>query len=284
MMRNNNFAAFILSHGRAEKMYTFDTLRKAGYTGRIVIIVDDEDPQQNLYKEKFGENVYVFNKREAAQNVDPGDNFSERRGVIYARNACFDIAKKLGFTHFIELDDDYTRFNYKFDENLNFQERTIRDLDSIFDILLDFYNSIDCKSLALAQNGDYIGGKDSAIAKKIKLSRKCMNTFICSVNRPFKFYGRVNEDATAYVLNGGRGDLFFTLGTLAIIQNSTQANAGGMTELYLDSGTYVKSFYSVMYSPSCVKIAEVGTTQKRIHHRIRWKNAVPLIINEDFKK
>ena len=57
-----------------------------------------------------------------------------------------------------------------------------------------------------------------------------------------------------------------------------------MTDLYLDSGTYVKSFYTVMYSPSMAKIGEIGTTQRRLHHRIKWSNAVPVILNESYKK
>lgn len=42
-------------------------------------------------------------------------------------------------------------------------------------------------------------------------------------------------------------------------QMQTQKNAGGMTETYLESGTYLKSFYSVMYAPSCVKLNTMGT-------------------------
>lgn len=62
-MTNNDFAAFILTHGRAEKVITYKTLREQGYTGRIVIVIDDEDKQGNLYKEKFGDAVQVFSKR-----------------------------------------------------------------------------------------------------------------------------------------------------------------------------------------------------------------------------
>lgn len=33
-----------------------------------------------------------------------------------------------------------------------------------------------------------------------------------------------------------------------------QKNKGGMSDVYIDKGTYLKSFYSVMFAPSCVKI------------------------------
>jgi hypothetical protein len=72
-----------------------------------------------------------------------------------------------------------------------------------------------------------------------------------------------------------------------LVQMQTQSNAGGMTEMYLESGTYVKSFYSVMYAPSCVKVGELGDPRSphyRIHHSINWRVAVPKIMRETVRK
>lgn len=63
-----------------------------------------------------------------------------------------------------------------------------------------------------------------------------------------------------------------------------QSNAGGMTSTYLDNGTFVKSFYSVMYSPSCVKIAAMGDKHMRMHHRVNWDCRTPKILNQRWKK
>lgn len=46
----------------------------------------------------------------------------------------------------------------------------------------------------------------------------------------------------------------------------------------------VKSFYSVMISPSSVKINLMGNKHKRMHHVISWNNTVPKIIKESYKK
>lgn len=75
-----------------------------------------------------------------------------------------------------------------------------------------------------------------------------------------------------------------TIGAVQLGQKQTQKNSGGMTELYLDSGTYVKSFYSVMYAPSCVKISLMGASHKRIHHQVTWNNAAVKILNEKYRK
>ena len=45
----NDFAVLIFSHGRADRVYTIPTLRKGGYIGKIYIVVDNEDEQQDEY-------------------------------------------------------------------------------------------------------------------------------------------------------------------------------------------------------------------------------------------
>ena len=107
-----------------------------------------------------------------------------------------------------------------------------------------------------------------------------MNSFVCDTQKPFLFRGRINDDVNTYVSLGRTGDLFFTDMQLQLEQLQTQTNPGGMTELYLDSGTYVKSFYTVMAAPSCTTIGLMGRFNKRLHHNINWRKAVPLIIPE----
>ena len=57
-----------------------------------------------------------------------------------------------------------------------------------------------------------------------------------------------------------------------------------MTDVYLDSGTFLKSFYTVMIAPSCVKLSMMGDKHLRIHHNVNWECAVPKILNEKWKK
>lgn len=280
----NNFAAFILTYGRPNNVKTYDSLKKMGYTGQIYLLVDDTDSTLPEYQKKFGNQVKVFSKKEIAKKFDSADNFTDMRTIVYARNASFEIAKELGIRYFIQLDDDYTAFSYKFDNQLNFKERYIKQLDKVFEAFLDYYKTIPALSIALAQGGDYLGGKKGAFKNSLHLMRKCMNTFFCDVQRPFNFIGRINEDVNTYTYLGTQGNLFFTIPNVKITQQTTQKNEGGMTELYLDSGTYIKSFYTVMFCPSSVKIAEMGEKNRRIHHQINWNTTVPKIIEEKYKK
>ena len=285
-MIDEDFAVFILTHGRADNVKTYKTLKRFGYTGKTYLICSDDDKQIETYKENYKEQVIVFSKNKYKNTFDIGDNFDDQRVVVYARNACFDLAKKVGIKYFLVLDDDYTDFSYRFNGELSYNKGRgyIKNVDDIFKAVLDYYKTIPAKTIALSQNGDWIGGHNSSWAKELKLKRKCMNSFFCSTERPFKFTGRINEDVNAYTRLGALGDLFLTISNVSLKQTDTQSNKGGLTDIYLSQGTYVKSFYSVMFSPSSVKVAMLNTERSRLHHRVSWNNAIPVILNEKYRK
>ena len=279
----DDFAVFILTHGRPNSIYTVKSLRKHGYTGKIIIVIDNEDSSADEYFKQY-EDVEMFNKKEIAATFDEADNFEDRRAIVYARNACFQIAKKRNIKYFMEMDDDYTNFDYRIYTEEKQKPSSIYNLDSIILALLEFYKNTNFATISMAQGGDFIGGKHNQMAQKPTIFRKCMNSFICSTDRPFQFIGRINEDVNTYVHQQSKGLLMGTIPFVSLTQKTTQKNKGGMTELYLDSGTYVKSFYTVMFSPSSCYIKPMGDKHIRLHHAIKWDNAVPKIISEEHKK
>jgi len=278
----NKYCVLILSHGRPDRIYTYRTLRRHGYTGPIFIVIDDYDKTAEEYKRLYKKEVVVFNKQRYIDETDKADNFGKTKTIVFARNAGFDIAESLGYKQFIELDDDYTSFVYKYNKTKCYEARPIRNLDAIWDLIFNFYASHDILSTAMSQTGDHIGGKYSGFG--LKGSRKAMNSFFLSTERRFKFIGTINEDVNTYFLLGGQGKIFLTIPIVALQQKSTQQNQGGMTDVYLDHGTYLKTFYTVMLCPSSVKCSIMVTKNKRIHHRINWKATVPKIISDRFKK
>mgnify|MGYP007089737897 CR=1 FL=1 len=282
-MPTKNFAAFILTHGRPDKVITWDTLKKSGYTGRTYLILDDEDETADAYRERFGsENVITFSKADAAKTFDICDNITEHRGVVYARNAAFQIAKDLGLDYYVQLDDDYTDFLYRYVEDEVIRSGQIRSLDDIADAMCQLLDDTGATCVAWSQGGDHMGGVGGPIRKGVL--RKAMNSMFFRVDRPTTFLGRINEDVNAYVVHGARGDIFLTVMGLQLNQVQTQKSSGGMTELYLDNGTFVKSFYSVVLAPSCVSIRTMGRTDRRYHHSVKWSNAVPKILSDKYRK
>ena len=278
------FVVFILTHGRAYNMHTYRALKNSGYTGDIIFVVDNEDSMVKDYQEIYGiENVYVFDKLKKSKEVDSMDLSDDRRAILYARCACFDIAEELGYDYFLELDDDYTNFRSRVINGDSLDTVYIKDFDSLVNIVLEFLEVSNAHTVALSQIGDFIGGKNSKLCKD-KLSRKAMNAFFCKTSRRFNWFGRMNEDVSTYITLGSRGYLFFTISDVSIDQLATQSLSGGMSSSYADSGTYVKTFYTIMSAPSCVKMYTIGVTHKRFHHLIDWNSAVPKIISSRYKK
>jgi hypothetical protein len=285
--KHNDFCILILTNGRPDRVITYKSLQNAGNTYPVYIVIDNEDKTAEQYFANYGrDRVVVFDKKAIAKTTDQYDNFNNLRTTTHVRNALFDVASRLGFKYFLALDDDYTDFRYKFSSRNVYGDYIVhQNIDAVFDAVLDFYiDNPRILSICFAQGGDFIGGASGTMAKKIHIKRKAMNTWFCSTERRFKFVSRLNEDVNTFMTLGNRGLLFMTTNQFAINQLQTQHNAGGMTDAYLDSGTYVKSFYTVMCLPSCTKIGMMGTVTPRLHHKITWNNAVPKIVDEKYKK
>lgn len=280
----NNICIFIITHGRPESILTLKTLSEAGSKLPYYLVIDNEDKQEQKYFEKYKEKVLQFDKKEYALKVDNFDNSGNYRTTTHARNACFDFAEKLGFENFLVLDDDYTEFKFRIKKGLVHPKdrfKIKKDIDKIFMKTMEYYLSSNFASICFSQGGDWFGGETN-FNKKPK--RKAMNSFFCSTKRRFNFISRLNEDVNTYMQLGHTGNIFLTIPFIQLDQMQTQSNKGGMSEAYLNSGTYTKSFYTVMCRPDCTRINKMGRTNKRFHHLIDWSIAVPCIIDEKYKK
>ena len=279
----NNFAVFILTHGRSENVLTYNTLRKCGYNGKIYLIVDNEDSHLEAYQKNFGiEYVKIFDKKAMADKIDEANNFDNRKVIVHARNYCFELANELNYKYFIQLDDDYYEFIYKFSDTKG--QVLAKDINKVFNLMFNFYKKTNALSICFAQTGDFIGGVDNGKGVYRFAKRKCMNSFFCSTDRPFQFVGSINEDVNTYTTLAGKGELFLTIPVFAINQKDSQTQKDGMSDIYKLQGTYIKSFTTVLMQPSNVKVSIMNATHKRIHHSISWKNTTPMIVSQTYKK
>ena len=206
----DDFAVIIVSHGRADNVATLRTLAKCGYTGKYYIVVDDEDSDLPNYQRIYGEDkIIVFNKESVRHKFDMLDNFEGTNVVVFARNTLHDIARSLGLKYFLELDDDYRIFQHRWEKDKSLKGTDIKDFDKIVDIYIEFLETSGAKTVAFVQGGDMLGGVDRTIWRT-RCIRKAMNCFFCSVDRPFTFDGRLNEDANSYIRYGNIGDLYLS--------------------------------------------------------------------------
>ena len=283
MADKSKFAILILTHGRPHHVRTYDSLRRSGYTGPIYLVIDNEDPTGQEYRDVYGpENVFEFNKEEIAQQVDTGDTNPSRASTLFVRTALTQIAKEIGLDYFAQFDDDYTNFSYRYIRKNKMLSHTIRNFDRIIPVMLDLLEDTNALTVALSQGGDHIGGILGNYRKGVL--RKAMNSQFTRTDRPIRFAGRLNDDVNAYVVQGSQGELFFTVTDIQLNQLTTQSNPGGMTEIWVESGTYLKSFFTVMMAPSSVKIRMMGQSGRRLHHSILWENTVPKIISPRHRK
>ena len=284
-MVRDDFAIFILSHGRANNVRTMSMLKKYKYSGKWYIVVDTDDRQIDLYKKNFGEeHIIVFNKDDVEGTFDIMDNFTGRQVPVYARNVLFPTAKRLGLKYFLELEDDYPNVRARIpDESGVLRSYYFKCFDDLIDPMIEFLETSGAVTVCWCQTGDLIGGKNSTLYKEI-VSRKAMQTFFCKVDNPFDFLGRFNDDVNMYITMGNRGKLVMSIRNISIDQECTQVNSGGIKDMYIKYGTYVKSFYSVMLHPSGVKIYTVGDRYSRIHHTVNHEHTYVKIISGRYKK
>jgi len=286
----NDFAVFIMSYGRPDKIPSLVSLQRSGYTGKYFIIIGDDDPKLASYQTRFGDKCIVFNK---ADYIDRSDRMGLKitKVIMFARNACFDIAESLGLKFFQQFDDDYVGFFFSFNEEMKYvnsnNKARIKNYDRVVENMLGFYEQTtkQCLAITFSQGGDFIGGagNDPETRWNFGSLRKAMNSWICSVDRRFNFSGCMNEDVNAYTTLQTKGFFFLNLMQYRLAQPVTQST-GGMSEVYRKYGTHVKSFLTVMLNPSFVKVSVLSHKHQRIHHRIDWNQVGSRIIRHNHKK
>ena len=278
------FGLFILTHKRPDRVITINTLRKSGYTGKIYLLCDVDDPTLHEYEERYGDSVKTFDKRDYIDKFDLMLNEVKLNAVVYARNAVYDVAREMGLDYIIVMDDDYSVFYTNVDKTAFYKRKKIIDMDRVIKAHLRFLASTGISTLAFAQGGDFVGGWNGTINKtNFRPLRKAMNVFFFKVSNPVQFNGTINEDSTMGIQEARKGNVVLTNCLVQLEQTTTQQADGGLTDIYKDSGTYQKSFYTLLACPAstCVMYQRaVG----RVHHFIKGDLAYPKIISEDHKK
>ncbi len=279
----NDFAVCILTFGRSEKVYTYNTLRRQGYTGRIFLFCSIDDEQLPEYQKKYGNEVVVFDKKDIVKRMDIMDNLDEWRCGVFARNAMMEMAPTLGIRYMCQIDDDMTAIYWSKDSQGNVSRTKVSDLDSIFCSVIKYYKKSGAMAISFSQGGDLLGGSANPVFTQNKVRHKTMNTWFVSTDRPLVWNGRMNDDILTSTIGNYRGQLFICLPNLYIVQTVTQQDSGGMTELYQAFGTYAKSMYLFIAAPSAIHVTFLSV-MKRVHHKLVNKYSFVRVIREEFKK
>lgn len=275
MKTKNNYAIFIISHGRAENLLTMLALEKSNVKSNVYIIIDNLDAQKEKYFELYEDKVIVFDKEKMLKKTDTMDNFHNLSSAVYARNFCFELAKKLKVDYFICLDDDIKYFCNRYDNQGSLSRSEIKDIDDVFNIYIDYMQKANITCIGFGNEGGYIGGVFGKFAKGF--GRTANQAMIIKTNSDIKYLGTQNEDFNICCRYFEK--IFMEIYKISIFTPKRGTNEGGND--YGLSNEYCSNFYSVMLAPSCnkIKLGKNSAILKR-----KWNMLLPEIVSEVYKK
>ena len=275
----DDFAVFILSHGRADCLTTVTAIQNSGYSGKWFILIDDLDDQKEKYISNFGDHVIVFDKKLWAEKTDTITSTGDLRSVVFARNACQSIAKEMGLSFFAEFDDDLMFFQIRWDNSGKLSGQRVRNLDEVFEAMIEFQQISGAVSIGFANTGGFLGGVKGNFKKG--LQRSIHQAFILRTDMPIEFKGLLNEDVNATEIANFTGKLAFEICFLTEEAPVCSSNSGGLNDLYKANDEYVRAFYTIIVCPSNLKIFD-----RRGSITLRRKSEIshPKIISDRWKK
>lgn len=226
-MRNDTIL-FIITHQRAEKQLTLETLKKAKYKGKVRLVVDDEDNEINKYREKYGEILLEFNKQNLAENMDTHINKFPMGSALFARNACFLFAQKLGAKYYFICDDDIKCIKYKDSRGDKLQTSIVKDVDSVLEALVNYMDKTTIYSLGVPPDGAYIGGINDTVRKGVKWS--IVNFALCRTDKPVSYKSIMWEDMATLVRDLQVGNIGFSPMLLSQVTPAIGTMVGGASQ------------------------------------------------------
>ena len=279
-LMRNDFAVFILTHGRAEKQITLETLFRCGYSGKTYLIIDDEDSQKEAYHEKYGDMVIEFSKREIELYFDTMVNWKEYRSVVYARNAAYFIAKRLGIRYFMTCDDDIGNLTYRVVNENKLKGFNVRNLDRLLIGMVEYMETAGIAVFGFSQSGAYIGGANGSKYKK-GCQRMLSQAMIFDAENRVNIRGIFNEDFNFSADAGICGQVALATMLVSIQSPERMSNTGGLFDLYRDNNTYVRDFFSKMANPQACTLVQDGYDIK-LH--VVGKSFAPEIVSGRYQK
>lgn len=272
---SQDFAIFILSHNRAQKIDTLNMLQKHSYSGRYYIVISEDDSQIEDYKKLVGvEHLLIFNKEEYFNRQDTFVRSESpiMSASLYARNYIIDVVKQMRLTHFVMADDDIRDIFFRFNSEGKMKQKRIGDIDEILKAMRDFLeSSMKIGGLCLALDDGYFGGLNGNFSKG--LTRRIFQFMMFKTSEEWIFTGVRCEDFILSITNINR--LFFCIWNLSIETPKMSTNDGGIE---YSKDIYYEPLFPMIVAPSGIYVLPNG---KR---RIQENRLLPKILNQSHKK
>lgn len=280
----NDFAVFICTHGRPDKQYTLEALRASGYTGYVVLVLDDEDSTHdqylNLVSTKDNTVVITFNKQDIINSVDYGTKLF-RKVILYAKCACENYAEQMGLKYFAIADDDTKKFRFRYADGDKLRSVDIKQsFDDIVDSFIEYMEKSDLTAMSFGYTSSYLKGVSIFEPKALCDARVAYNFVFRNAKHKVDWRGSYGEDLITACTHSIVGQIWMNLPTIQNDMVVQCASAGGMTELYKQEDSFQLVQCETMYCPTCITQQFYKT---RWYGAVQRENTFPKIISSKYR-
>lgn len=275
-----DFAVFICTHGRPTAQHTLKALRTAGYSGKIYLVVDDEDPTVDglrVVSQEYAAEILMFNKHLFISRSDTGTNEIHNKCILYAKNFCEQVALEKNLTAFVIADDDIVgfRFRYKNEGHLR-SARVYSTLDGIFSLLVEYMLSTDMLALGMGYPQMYFNSDEDISKHRIPYQFVFRN-----VSKKVEWMSWFQEDIVTAIYYNSIGELLLSLPIVQLMVMSCDGEDGGMKSEYVSNPSIKRAMQQFVYLPSMFKIKWSKQMYKAC---VQWNNAYPKVLSGRYKK
>jgi hypothetical protein len=279
-----NYAVMICTHGRPNAQHTLKTLRDCGYTGKIILIVDDEDDTlPELMMKTFGEaEIVEFNKQMWIDTSDTGTNENQRKCILYAKNFCEDLAKDRQLDAFVIADDDIFNLRYRYPEDGKLKSLKItKDMDKVIEAYVEYMLSADIVATGFGFTQFYFSGENSFSPENFLKYRVPYNFVFRNAKYKIDWMSWFGEDIITAVMYNKRG---YFMQDFPFVQQEIKPlakEAGGMKDTYDNNSDIRLAMQNIMYLPSELKAFKY---RGKYMASIKRDKAFPMLISSSYKK
>ncbi len=278
------YAVFILSHKRADRVETYESLRESGYTGDIILVIDDEDDQQFTYYQRFNKDLVVFNKQRYIDTSDAVYPVEKRSSALYARNFIESVAKNRGYDGFIMIDDDMQSFRYRWVEADSVKSlRVGQFLDKVFEYYIQYMKDAGIATTSFPFSMFYTSGvKD--LEQRISNFRHTYGVHIRNTDFPVEWKSVINQDTITELLTMQIGYIWWSIPFVVVDSLPMNRLSGGLKSVYDSISDFDKAFLAVITNPSGCKVAYSESTRSSMYIKENRQATYPMIISGRYKK
>lgn len=279
-----NFAVMICTHGRPNAQHTLDFLRNNGYTGKIILVVDDEDDTVTdlMLKTYPNADTIKFDKQEWIDKSDTGTIENQRKCILYAKNYCEHLAQNLKLEAFVIADDDIFNLRYRYPEDGKLKSLKItQNLDGVINAYVDFMLSTDIVATGFGFTQFYFSGENSFSPENFLKYRVPYNFVFRNTKHKIDWMSWFGEDIITAVMYNKRG---YFMQDIPYIQQEIKPlakEAGGMKETYDSNSDIRLTMQNVMYLPSELKAYRYNS---KYMASIKKDNSFPMLVSSRYKK